>query len=66
LIRRSDDNAETLQRRLKTYEEQTRPLSDYYNKKGILSQVDASQKPSFVWSAIEAVLKKAQSLRSNL
>ncbi len=30
LVRREDDNAETVQARLATYEEQTRPLLEYY------------------------------------
>jgi adenylate kinase len=60
LIRRSDDNPETLARRLLTYEESTKPLSEYYKNKGILTEVDASQKPSSVWSAIETALKRAK------
>ena len=34
LIRRSDDNAETLTKRLVSYHQQTSPLVDYYSKKG--------------------------------
>lgn len=35
LIQRSDDNAETLKKRLSTYHAQTGPVVDYYRKKGI-------------------------------
>ena len=60
LIRRSDDNPETLVRRLQTYEEQTKPLSEYYKQQNILTEVDASKKPSVVWSTIETALKRAK------
>jgi hypothetical protein len=42
LVQRSDDNAATFGARLKAYHDQTKPLIDYYNKKGILRVVDAS------------------------
>ena len=36
LVTRKDDTEETVKSRLKTYFEQTSPLVDYYNKKGIV------------------------------
>uniref|UniRef100_F1L5P6 Adenylate kinase n=1 Tax=Ascaris suum TaxID=6253 RepID=F1L5P6_ASCSU len=42
LIRRSDDNEETLRKRLVVYHQQTAPLIDYYAKRGIHTKVDAS------------------------
>ena len=36
LIQRKDDNEETVKARIKSYVEQTSPLVDYYEKKGIL------------------------------
>lgn len=36
LIRRSDDNPETLTKRLVSYHQLTAPLVEYYSKKGIL------------------------------
>lgn len=42
LIQRSDDNEETVVKRLQTYEEQTKPLIDYYEKLGILKTIDNS------------------------
>ena len=39
LVQRKDDLPETIRRRLETYERQTRPLIDYYQKKGLLRQV---------------------------
>ena len=35
LIQRSDDNADTLRKRLATYHSQTDPVADYYKKKGV-------------------------------
>lgn len=42
LVRRADDNPETIGKRLETYHEQTAPLIEYYAKKGILVRVDTS------------------------
>lgn len=39
LVIRSDDNPETVQKRLKTYHEQTEPLEAYYEAKGKLIRV---------------------------
>ncbi|UZJ56574.1 hypothetical protein CBS101457_005894 [Exobasidium rhododendri] len=55
LIQRSDDNAETLKKRLGTYHAQTAAVTDYYRKQGIWAPVDASQAPAVVWSSISAI-----------
>ena len=39
--RRKDDNEETLNHRLKVYEDQTAPLLPFYKRHGILSTIDA-------------------------
>jgi adenylate kinase len=41
LYQRPDDNEATVVERLKVYEEQTRPLVDYYRSKGLLQSIDA-------------------------
>ncbi|WAR16912.1 KAD2-like protein, partial [Mya arenaria] len=46
------DNEEALKTRLKSYHDQTRPLVNYYSKRGIHTAVDASQKPATVFEAI--------------
>ena len=56
LVLRDDDKPETVQKRLNVYHEQTQPLIDYYNKKGILREVDGSQDMKDVFSAIVAIL----------
>jgi adenylate kinase len=58
LISRSDDNAETLVKRLKAYHVQTAPVAEYYKKKGIWRGVDAQQSPKIVWASLEAIFSK--------
>ncbi|PWN19881.1 adenylate kinase 1 [Microstroma glucosiphilum] len=60
LIQRSDDNAETLRKRLSTYHAQTAEVTDYYRKQNIWSPVDASQSPKIVWQSINAILEKKE------
>jgi len=52
LIQRSDDNAETLKKRLSTYHQQTSPVVSYYQKTGIWKPIDASQEPGQVWKSL--------------
>ncbi len=40
LIQRPDDSEETVRERLRVYEENTKPLIEYYEKRGILAEVD--------------------------
>jgi adenylate kinase len=42
LLVRSDDEAGTVRKRIDVYEEQTKPLVEYYKEKGILVQVYGS------------------------
>lgn len=43
LIRRSDDNEETLKKRLSSFHSMTKPVLEYYSKVGILHAIDASR-----------------------
>lgn len=52
LVQRSDDNEGALKKRLVSYHKQTEPIVDFYKKTGIWSGIDASQKPTKVWSDI--------------
>lgn len=65
LIQRSDDNAETLKKRLGGYHQQTSPVVAYYKKKGIWSGIDASQEPGQVWKSLLGVFNESQSGSSN-
>ncbi|GLB35521.1 putative catalyzes the reversible transfer of the terminal phosphate group between ATP and AMP [Lyophyllum shimeji] len=55
LIQRSDDNVETLRKRLDTYHKQTGPVVDYYKRKGLWYGVDAAQAPNVVWDQLRKV-----------
>jgi len=43
LYQRDDDKPETVANRLKVYEEQSKPLIEYYKNKGILKEIDGSK-----------------------
>ncbi len=42
-VQREDDTEEAIRNRLQEYHEQTEPLKDYYEERGVLVTVDASQ-----------------------
>ncbi len=58
LIQRSDDNVETLRKRLASYHKQTAPVVDYYRAKGIWNPIDAAQAPNTVWESLLGVFGK--------
>ena len=53
LNRRADDNAETIKARLATYERDTRPLLDYYEKTGRLARVGGTRDTEAIYADIE-------------
>ena len=55
VVERTDDHEEeTIRARLKLYHEQTEPLKEYYEKQGILREVDGEASPDEVFDAIVA------------
>lgn len=56
LVLRDDDKPETVQKRLSVYHDQTQPLIDYYNKEGVLVEVDGTQDMEKVFQDIVKVL----------
>jgi adenylate kinase len=56
LVQREDDKPETIQRRLKTYHDQTEPLIDYYEERGVLRHFDGARPQSEVHDHIRATL----------
>lgn len=56
LTLRDDDKPEVVADRLKVYHEQTQPLIDYYNKEGILKEVDGTVDLNDVFAAIVDIL----------
>ena len=57
LVQRADDNPETVRARLATYDEQTRPLIDYYRSAGVLRAVDGTREPEAIYRDIEQIVK---------
>ncbi len=53
MYQREDDKAETIQSRLKVYENQTAPLIDYYRGRGILQTIDGDQAKELVYANIK-------------
>jgi adenylate kinase len=57
LVQRSDDRPEVIRQRLLAYEFQTKPLSDYYLRHGVLKVVDGSANIDKVSCAITKFLE---------
>lgn len=57
LYQRDDDQAETVQNRLRVYEAQTQPLIDYYASRQLLTTVDGDQTVDAVTAQIAAALR---------
>jgi adenylate kinase len=56
LIQREDDKPETIRKRLSVYHEQTEPLIEWYDERGLLRRFDGSRSPEEVHSHIRATL----------
>ena len=56
LNHREDDKPETVKARLATYEEQTRPLLDYYRAANLLHVVDGTRDPEAIYKDIEKIV----------
>ena len=56
LVLRDDDQPETVKKRLAVYHEQTQPLIDYYNKEGVLKNVDGTKDMNEVFADIVSIL----------
>lgn len=57
LVQRNDDKPETIETRLKVYDEQTAPLIAYYESKQILSHLDGSGAVGPVYDRLVTVLR---------
>ncbi len=57
LARRPDDNPEIVKKRLQVYEEHTHPLVEYYQKKGLLVEIDGNGSLQEVYALVEQSLK---------
>jgi len=57
LVQREDDRPETVQNRLMVYREKTAPLIDYYDKAGLLHNVNGCQSPADISGEILKILE---------
>ena len=56
LIKRKDDSVEVIEKRLGVYEEETKPLIDYYAKEGLLIKINANKGIKENFSQLKKVL----------
>jgi len=56
LIQRDDDEPDVIRNRLGVYQEQTAPLADYYDERGLLRRIDGTRDPADVHDHIRAVI----------
>ncbi len=59
LYQRSDDNEETIKKRLEVYSKQTEPLVEYYKNKGLYVKIDGEKS---IGEVTEDILKALKSL----
>lgn len=62
LVIRDDDKPDTVKNRLAVYHEQTQPLIEYFEKKGVLHTVDGTIDANDVFEAIEGILNSGSNL----
>ena len=58
LIHRADDTAEKVRVRLETYNRETEPLIDYYQRTGRLHRVGGTASPEEIYREIESILNR--------
>ena len=56
LTHRADDNPETVRTRLATFDEQTRPLIDYYRRSGLLRTVEGTGDAEEIYRKVAAIV----------
>ncbi len=61
LIQREDDREETVRNRLEVYLEQTGPLVDYYDERGLLRRVDGDQSIDEVFQVLKTMVLESHS-----
>jgi|SRR5215472_8121497 len=66
LVQRADDRPEVVKQRLEAYERQTKPLSDYYRRQGVLEVVDGSASMEDVSRKLTKIVDNAASRDGHL
>ena len=57
LVMRKDDEPETVRKRIQVYQQETSTLIDYYKKKKLLVDIDASPKPKEVFNSVVKIIE---------
>ena len=60
LIQRDDDKPEVIRNRLRVYHDQTEPLVEYYDDKGLMRRIDGTRPADEVHDHIRAVISTLQ------
>jgi adenylate kinase len=58
---RADDSEDTIRNRMRVYEEQTRPLLDYYRRRGLVVDIDGGQSIEKVQQDLKRAVETARS-----
>ena len=64
LAQRKDDEKETVQKRIHVYNSETAPVIEYYKKRKVLVDVDATKKPKEVFTNVMKILGKPEKIKS--
>ena len=60
LVQRKDDEEETVRKRIQIYREETALLVEYYKKKKMLTDIDASKKPKEIFNNVVKIVGKPE------
>jgi adenylate kinase len=63
LIRRKDDEPEVVRTRYQVYKQTFAPVIDYYRRKGILVEIDASRDAREVVADVEKILREKRLIK---
>jgi adenylate kinase len=63
-VQRSDDSEAVVRERLRVYEEQTRPLVEYYRERPTYYVIDGNQSPELVAAALQRAVETAAPVAS--
>ncbi|MBI4152023.1 nucleoside monophosphate kinase [Candidatus Woesearchaeota archaeon] len=58
LLQRSDDTPKAIKERLRIFHSETKPVIEYYRKKGLLMKIDGSPLPEIVAQNVKEILQK--------
>jgi adenylate kinase len=58
LIQRDDDTEETVRERLSVFDENTQPVIEHYDDRGVLVRIDGEGAPDEVWEELHAAIEE--------